>query len=329
MEDLAKSKYGTADIDVIRERSKPLKDAGEKVGISWNKERRFVNTIDSHCLVELARSQGKDDAMIEEIFNAYFQRGEDISKKHVLCKLAEKVGVSGSTPCLDGGALRSHVANVHNFTIKSGITSVPHFTIRVGCNPPVRFSGAQSLEQFRHILTGLWRSAQIPDGCRVQVSGKSEGEVVGMQGSDYRVKLLDGAAGRDFVQAAWEQLVVLKPIPLGAEVELGGLTGAAELNGSRGEVVAYHADKGRFEVRLLSGSGSVTTKALRADNLTVVRALMPGDRVVMDGLRTESLNGQLGEVVGFLPDKGRFEVYLSSTGQVKAIQGSNLQTVAQ
>mmetsp|Transcript_47208 Transcript_47208/g.145360 ORF Transcript_47208/g.145360 Transcript_47208/m.145360 type:complete len:330 (+) Transcript_47208:306-1295(+) len=326
MDELYMAKYGTTDREVLREKGQPLRDAAEKVGISWNRERRFVNTVDSHCVVELAKSQGKGDAMIEEIFDAYFQRGEDISKRHVLCSLAEKVGVSGVSSCLDSGTLRSRIMEAHNSTVRSGITSVPHFTVRVGCNMPVRFSGAQSLEQFSFMFARLMQSALIPDGCRVQVNGKREGEVVSMQGSDYRVKLLDDPAG-NLVQASWEQLTVLKPIPPGAEVELGGLSGAAELNGSRGEVVSYHADKGRFEVRLLPDDGSGATKALRADNLTVVRALMPGDKVVLDGLKTESLNGQEAEVVAFLPEKRRFEVYLQGADQKKAIQASNLRSV--
>lgn len=333
MRDFLKMKFGTSDTDELRRRSEPLRQAGERVGIKWNKERKMVNTVDSHCLAELAHAQGKGDAMIGELFSAYFERGEDINDVGVLCTLADKVGVSGARPCLELGKYRAGVLGGYEAAFKSGITSVPHFTLRVGAAEPARFSGAQSLEAFAGIISQLLQVAELPSGSRVRLDGKADGDVVSFQGTEgdrgcFVVKLLDrgmpsdGSAGlvhvpRDRLEAVWA-------FPPGAEVELKGLS-AAELNGRRGEVVRHHGERGRFEVRLRGEAGS--TKALRGDNLAVLRTLLPGDVVELGGLKAAHLNGQRGEVLGYLPDTERFEVRLHADGQVKAIQGEKLQNV--
>lgn len=329
MKDFLKFKFGTDDTDAIRKKSEPLRHAGERVGISWNKERKMVNTINSHCLAELAHAQNKGHAMVSELFAAYFERAEDINDTSVLCRLADKIGVTGAKACIESGSYRPGVQTFYESAFKTGITSVPHFTIRVGSAEPSRFSGAQSLELFHSIVGQLLHIADIPLGSRVLINGKVEGDVVGFQGGEgdcFVVKPLDsadpgkGSAGH--IRASKDKLELVRAIPPGSEVELGGLT-AAELNGQRGQVVRYHGDKGRFEVRLMGEAGA--TKALRGDNLTVLRTFLPGDVVVVDGLKAAHLNGQKAEVLGYLADKERFEVRFHSDGQVRAIQGDKLQ----
>mmetsp|Transcript_98368 Transcript_98368/g.219668 ORF Transcript_98368/g.219668 Transcript_98368/m.219668 type:complete len:347 (+) Transcript_98368:302-1342(+) len=339
LKDFMKAKYGTVDTDELRKKSEPLKKAGESVGITWNKERKMVNTVSSHCLVELAHAQGKGDAMVSEVFRAYFEDGDDIGDKGVLCSLAARVGVEGAAACLAGGAVRQAVSVAHNAAITSGVTSVPHFTIRAGSAEPVRFAGAQSQEFFSHVISRLMHVAGCPSGTRVRLLGGQgqtepvQGDVVSIESDHFAVKLVDGAAtsaaggSGGLVRAPRDRLEVLRAIPPGSEVELAGLS-VAELNGRKGEVVRYHGEKGRFEVRLF-GEASGATKALRGDNLQIVRTFSPGDEMVLGGLKTESLNGQRGEVLGYLAEKGRFEVRLRASGEVKAIQGENLQAPPQ
>lgn len=330
MKDFLKLKFGTDDTDAIRKKSEPLRQAGERVGIAWNKERKMVNTVNSHCLAELAHTQNKGHAMVSELFAAYFERGEDINDVGVLCRLADKMGVTGAKPCLEAGNYRPGVQAFYESTFKMGITSVPHFTIRVGAAEPSRFSGAQSLELFHSILGQLLQVAEAPLGSRVRISGRAEGDVVGFQGGEgdcFVIRPLGASGPGDggLVRASREKLEVLQVIPPGSEVELGGLT-AAELNGFRGQVVRYHGDKGRFEVRLM-GDAAGATKALRGNNLTLVRAFLPGDAVILDGLKAAHLNGQVAEVLGYVAEKERFEVRLRSDGQVKAIQAERLQAI--
>jgi len=333
LKEFMKIKFGTQDIDAIREKTKnsPLNGFAENVGITFNKERKMVNTVKSHCLAELAHAQGRGDAYTEEIFNAYFIRGEDVGDVNVLCSLAEKIGVTGARACLDSGVYRDHVLTEWQSTQRAGVTSVPYFTIRVASQSPVRFSGAQNPEWFAEMLTKLVKVSEVPMGSRVRINGKAEGEAVGFQESgEFMVRLLDspaasGSNSNAIVRAPREQLDILWTITPGAAVELHGLK-SQELNGRQGEVVSYHPDKGRFEVRL-RGEGDGATKALRGDNLHVLQALLPGDQVELHSLSSTALNGQKGEVQTYLPDKGRFEVRLQQQRQVKAIRPENLRRV--
>lgn len=81
-------KYGKGTGARMAER---LGEAGERAGIKFNNERRVHNTIRSHRLVRLAHEQGKGDEMIETIFHAYFENGENIADADVLLELANKV----------------------------------------------------------------------------------------------------------------------------------------------------------------------------------------------------------------------------------------------
>ena len=56
---------------------------------------------------------------------------------------------------------------------------------------------------------------------------------------------------------------VMVMLPAGSAVNLGGLKGRPELNGTRGTVVAFHADKGRYAIRLPSAEKIL----LRPENL--------------------------------------------------------------
>ena len=55
---------------------------------------------------------------------------------------------------------------------------------------------------------------------------------------------------------------------MGCTVKAHSLTSAPEHNGAEGTLVSYHADKGRWEVRL---PGSDKTLALKPDNLELVQ----------------------------------------------------------
>lgn len=333
MKEFMKIKFGTQDIDAIRAKlsKSPLNQFAENVGITFNKERKMVNSVKSHCLTELAHAQGKGDAMAEELFNAYFIKGEDVNDVSVLCRLADKVGVTDAKQCLESNAFRDHVLNEWQTAQRSGVTSVPYFTIRVGSTEPVRFSGSQTPEWFAETIAKLVKVSEVPLGSRVRINGKVEGEAVGFQGDqggDFMIRMLDApaanGANNSIVRAPREQLEVLWSITPGAEVELHSLK-SEELNGQLGQVVNYHPDKGRFEVRLAADANGAT-KALRGDNLKILRAILPGDEVELQGLSTVALNGLRGEVITYLPDKGRFEVRLQEQRQVKAIRPDNLRS---
>jgi len=54
-------------------------------------------TIRSHRLIDLAKEQGKQDEMVEELFYMYYQEGKRLNSIPDLVAVANKVGITGNT----------------------------------------------------------------------------------------------------------------------------------------------------------------------------------------------------------------------------------------
>ncbi|PCI29921.1 MAG: hypothetical protein COB67_03170 [SAR324 cluster bacterium] len=69
--------------------------AGKAVGLNFNLKETMLypNSILSHKLIKLTQGAGKE-AMIEDLYQSYFEAGLDIGKVDVLLKIAEKHGLN-------------------------------------------------------------------------------------------------------------------------------------------------------------------------------------------------------------------------------------------
>src|SRR6266436_4997630 len=67
--------------------------ATEGLTFAHAKIERTPNTFDSHRLVWLAGTQGKQDTVVEAIFRAYFVQGKDIGDRSVLVEIAATAGL--------------------------------------------------------------------------------------------------------------------------------------------------------------------------------------------------------------------------------------------
>jgi predicted DsbA family dithiol-disulfide isomerase len=89
--------YG--DANVGDKMAPQLVAAGKKVGIDF--ETKFVKlthyrpTIRSHRLIEYAQRQGKQDAMVEELFRMYYEGGKHLNSISDLVESAKSVGFDG------------------------------------------------------------------------------------------------------------------------------------------------------------------------------------------------------------------------------------------
>ena len=162
------AKYGRQAAERFRLPGNPLDLAGEKVGISFSKTRRFVNTMDGHRLMEWCNTvqPDKSDALMEVLFHAYFEEGRDISKKAELVQAAQCVGldVEAINAMLDSNQYRDTVLQFDNqVKNRKGVSGVPHFIIEDNNGGrPTAFSGAQvsfkqtlTLFLFVHVLKEL------------------------------------------------------------------------------------------------------------------------------------------------------------------------------
>jgi predicted DsbA family dithiol-disulfide isomerase len=108
------------------------------------------NTLDAHQLVHLAHEHGRQDAMVEALYRAYFSEGRSVFDIDSLSELADDAGLDRdeARAALQEGR---YVAAVHDdieTARRLGITGVPFFVIdgRYGV------SGAQPASTFLEAL---------------------------------------------------------------------------------------------------------------------------------------------------------------------------------
>jgi predicted DsbA family dithiol-disulfide isomerase len=127
----------------------PLEIAGRSVGISFNKTRRFINTIDGHRLMEWCNQTHPDKAneLMEYLFRAYFEDAKDLSDLHELVNVALSVGLPETTvkSVLESDQYRSEVLEADERSKRNlRVSGVPYFIVENNNGGrPVAFSGAQ------------------------------------------------------------------------------------------------------------------------------------------------------------------------------------------
>jgi predicted DsbA family dithiol-disulfide isomerase len=68
----------------------------EGIDFNWSAILRTPNTLDSHRLIRWAEAQGVQDEVVERLFIAYFENGEDIGDIRILADIADLCGMDGS-----------------------------------------------------------------------------------------------------------------------------------------------------------------------------------------------------------------------------------------
>jgi predicted DsbA family dithiol-disulfide isomerase len=120
---------------------------GERVGVKFNFESitRAPNTLLSHRLIALT-PEDKKEAMIDVLYAAYFEHGQDIGDLETLAKIAGEVGLDAEdiyTRLQSDEGEREVLAEAQE-AHRLGINGVPFFVV----NNLYAFSGAQPPEVF-------------------------------------------------------------------------------------------------------------------------------------------------------------------------------------
>lgn len=107
--------------------------AGAGVGITFRHDlmRRTPNTLASHRLIRLAGDEGRQEAVVEGLFTAYFVDGRDIGDAEVLTDIA---GAAGLDPERAAGMLgsdegRAEVMAEVEAAQRRAVRSVPSFRV--------------------------------------------------------------------------------------------------------------------------------------------------------------------------------------------------------
>jgi predicted DsbA family dithiol-disulfide isomerase len=123
-------------------------------------QSRTPNTLRAHRLIRWAGAQGKQDALVEALFSAYFSAGLDVGDVAVLTRLAVSVGLDADVVArfLTSNEGTDEVLAEERVVRQHGAEGVPLFII----NGQDRLSGAQPVPVFIAALTQA--IAHAPDG---------------------------------------------------------------------------------------------------------------------------------------------------------------------
>jgi len=134
--------------DIYRVVTRAAQSAG--LGLDIEAIRRTPNTLASHRLIYRARADGRQQAVVEALFQAYFLDGRDIGQVPVLADIAAAAG-------LDRDVVRAYLESDQDQDLvraedvrarKLGINGVPCFII----DGRYAVSGAQEPEVFQQVF---------------------------------------------------------------------------------------------------------------------------------------------------------------------------------
>lgn len=131
--------------------------AGEGIDFDFGAQTRTPNTINAHRLIGLAGRAGRQDAVVEGLFRAYFLEGRDIGDAGVLTEVGAAAGFDAKVLAdyLAGSEDVERVRGEDDMARKMGIQGVPCFVF----NRKYAVSGAQEPAVFLEVIEALKREA--------------------------------------------------------------------------------------------------------------------------------------------------------------------------
>jgi predicted DsbA family dithiol-disulfide isomerase len=153
MEHIAE-KYGSTPTDIEHTREN-ITSRGAELGFEFNMQKRgrIYNTFDAHRLLHWAEIEGKQEALKNALFSAYFTEGRNPSDHAVLLDVAQKVGLDAkhAAEILKTDKFAVDVRGREKFYSDRGIRAVPSVII----NDQHLIQGGQPAEVFERALRQL------------------------------------------------------------------------------------------------------------------------------------------------------------------------------
>merc|ERR1712151_1312215 len=116
--------------EVVEERGRRLRAAWRADGLTLApKGGRWGQSFDAQRLISLSRKQGREDAMVEEIYSGNHEHNQPLSEWDFLIAAASRAGVTGADDLLNSDQEAAEVkANIQKH-IDMGINAVPVLVI--------------------------------------------------------------------------------------------------------------------------------------------------------------------------------------------------------
>lgn len=133
----------------------PVVEHAEKAGLNINFEamKRTPNTLDAHRLIHWAGIEGKQNEVVDALFDAYFVQGRDIGDHEVLADIADSTGMDAAVvmKLLKSDADREDIRNRDAHSREMGVSSVPTFIVANQHAVP----GAQPPEMWEKVIAEI------------------------------------------------------------------------------------------------------------------------------------------------------------------------------
>ncbi|MEX0307752.1 MAG: DsbA family oxidoreductase [Ruegeria sp.] len=123
----------------------PVVEHAENAGLKIDFEgmKRTPNTLDAHRLIHWAGIEGKQNDVVDALFNAYFVEARDIGDYEVLADIADSVGMDAAVvlKLLQSDADREDIRTRDTHSRQMGVNSVPTYIVAnqhavPGAQPP-------------------------------------------------------------------------------------------------------------------------------------------------------------------------------------------------
>jgi predicted DsbA family dithiol-disulfide isomerase len=140
-----------------REIDARVAEAGSAVDIGFNfaAMQRTPNTVAAHRVIRAAGAEGRQDAVVERLFSAYFLEGRDIGDPEVLAACVAEAGgdAAATRAMLASDANRAEVLAEDEAARRAGISGVPSFALA----GHVLFSGAVPADAMAEAFASAWK----------------------------------------------------------------------------------------------------------------------------------------------------------------------------
>ena len=151
-------KYGMS-AEQVAQNQQNIAVRGAAVGFEFRMDRRSrtYNTFDAHRLLHWAELRGRQPALKNALFKAYFTDGEDPSNHELLVRLAGDVGLdlAEARTLLQSDRYATEVREREQFYLQQGIHSVPAVIV----NDRHLIQGGQPVEVFEQALRQIAAAA--------------------------------------------------------------------------------------------------------------------------------------------------------------------------
>lgn len=144
-----------------------IRQAGSQLGIDFRFDliERTPSTLDSHRLVRWSLADGVQNEVVQKLFTAYFENGEDVGHPDVLTRIAEESGMDATDvrARLDDDTDLEVVRQEDTMARSMGINGVPCFII----DRKYAVSGAQDVPVFHKVFDLALNEAVTPEDASV------------------------------------------------------------------------------------------------------------------------------------------------------------------